>query len=59
MIKIEFEISNWILKVVEMILDVLDKSSVGKLTLQQLYTIIVLGNVFFNLFFYFFYGFLA
>jgi hypothetical protein len=59
MIKIEFEISNWILKVVEMILDVLDKNSVGKLTLQQLYTIIVLGNVFFNLFFYFFYGFLA
>lgn len=37
MIKIEFEISNWILKVVEMILDVLDKNSVGKLTLQQLY----------------------
>jgi len=34
MIKIEFEISNWILKVVEMILD---KNSVGKLTLQQLY----------------------
>lgn len=34
MIKIEFEIINWILKVVEMILD---KNSVGKLTLQQLY----------------------